>query len=473
MWHNVFIFGRHLLDDARDPALRQATMSLLYRIGHVPLPLTHEAIWPNGDPESFLRMLEIFAEGSESPVASRLHDSLTQLRDSASEHPLWVTATELWPKLPKPACFVCSRTSMVPKLEERAARHQHPAIVLAASDHEDMLYRSSALVFGPPRSFPGWMKVMQRLPTYWVHFAWHRPPEDPGPFLPFSKRGGTVLDVRSMGKRSPAGLTPDTAWESPAELDPVDWKTFTGKLRAATTTPDDPVDDEVVPAVAGVLTDEKVVLLPLEARSTVFDPETHEVRGLLGSRLHAGLFVIVREGKGRDHIRELVESRFLKDAASARDRLTIWKRALRQAIRGRGLEKVTEELRRRGVKAVDATVKSWATEMVYGPGNSTWFLAVMELLEIAEPELHWDCVEAYRAAGRQAGQFVRASLLRQIENMDISTARRESTLRFSLEGIEGGALTAHKLEAVEQGPFDVSPDLIGNVLELGDNSWHG
>src|SRR5690606_25938474 len=96
-WHKVFIYGRHLLNDARDPALRQATMSLLYRIGHVPLPLTDEGMWPNGDAASFLRTLEVFADGSDADVPGRLHDSLTQLMASASEHPLWAAATELWP----------------------------------------------------------------------------------------------------------------------------------------------------------------------------------------------------------------------------------------------------------------------------------------------------------------------------------------------------------------------------------------
>jgi hypothetical protein len=476
-WRRLFSLGGELLKTVRDPELQQAVRSLMYRLGSLPLPLTDPASWPNADPERFFRLMGTHSSSEQSGTARELVQLLEELMAEDGTHPFWSKVWSIWPSLPKPSCLFCVRKSHVQRLQPYASTLPDSPVVLVPDDLDEMSFRASAVAFGPPRSYPAWMKSMPHVPTYWIRFAWNSPATQPESFLPYGRRSAPRFSLIRLGEEeAPEEPSTDTGrWEPQDLSDPIDWRSFPQRLRDYV----NPVDQEdgegcdVVPAVAGVISDDEVVLLPLESRTTVFDPDTREVRGLLGGDIRPGMFVIVREGRGRDHIRQLVEDRFLTNAEEARGYLRTWKRALRQEIKLRGIDRVTSELSRRGVTAVAETVRSWTTDLVHGPGRHDWFEALLEYLVVDDVAKHWNVVQAYRQAGRAAGRFVRDALLAQVEHMDIETASRENVLTFSLEGVEGGSLKAHRIEEVRTDQLYAHADLLGRVLDMGDASWRG
>lgn len=70
----------------------------------------------------------------------------------------------------------------------------------------------------------------------------------------------------------------------------------------------------------------------------------------------------------------------------------------------------------------------------HGPGSESTFKQLLTYLGVQNHEEHWKVVEAYRSAGSKAGHYVRSTLLQQIENLDPSIARHESTIHLTLEG---------------------------------------
>ena len=331
-----------------------------------------------------------------------------------------------------------------------------------------MRFRSSAIIFGSPKSYPHWMKVYPRLTCYWVHFDWHQPPVEPEPFLIHGNRvGGRLFVERLLEPQASTGTRLDTLAEEEV-WDPIDWQDFRQHLVRTTRTSDQDEEDVPIAAIAAALSDNRVVLLPLEARTTVYDPDTGAVKGAFGNELRVGQFVILREGKDRDFFRQLVEAKFLPKADEARRKLSHWKGLLRNKIRHSGLDKVVVDLRSMGVVAAPMTIRTWGTGLIYGPGSESTFKQLLTYLGVQNHEEHWKVVEAYRSAGSKAGHYVRSTLLQQIENLDPSIARHESTIHLTLEGVDEGGLVAHKLEAVHDQRYEVDSRRVGSVLSVGD-----
>lgn len=467
LWHRAFKLGGKTIAATEGTHLAPLVRSVLYRLGNVPLPLSTADMWAGRDPLTFITQVREFAQHHEDETVEDFASSITEIIDQYPTHPLWDAAMAESATIPRPSCIIVNRASWVAKVEPFADKLLGAPIVICPEELEDMRFRSSAIIFGRPSSYPAWMKAMPRLTSYWVHFTWQRPPEPPGTFLEF---GTSTLPPMTVVTREPRGAPAqdDPPSDDKADLaDPIDWRELKRHLeRTRSQAAQD--DDVPVEAIAAVIADDRVILLAAEGNATVYDPDAGSVQLIKGSEVRAGLFVVIREGTDRDYFRAVVESRFLTDAQQARKGMELWKRTLRRWIRSSGLSDVSAKLRYRGVSVVPGTVRTWATDVVYGPSKFEWFRTLLLELGLDDYEEQWNVLEAYRLAGVKAGHYLKQKLLEQLDRMDPRTVRHESTLHFTLDGELEGGLVAYKVESVNPERVAVGSSSVGSIVRLGD-----
>jgi len=468
----VFELGGKTITTAKGTDLALLVRSVLYRLGNIPLPITNADLWAGREPQAFIAQVRTYAQHHEDGTVESFGAAIAELVSDYRTHPLWDAAVIESRSIPRPSCIVVSRPSWTAKLEPFAEQLSGHPIVISPDELEDMRFRSSAIIFGRPSSFPAWMKAMPRLTSCWVHFAWQRPPEAPGTFLHL---GTSSVPAMTLVTREPHVANPSNEPLADELTDlptPIDWREFKKQITRFHT-PAEHGDDVPVDAVAAVIADDQVVLLAAEGATSVYDPESGSVQRVKGSEVRAGLFVIIREGTDRDYFRTVVESRFLANAREARGRMELWKRALRRWIRTSGLSDVVAKLNFRGMSAAPGTVRTWATDVVYGPGNFDWFRTLLLELELDNFQEQWNILQAYRSAGKQAGNYLKQKLMEQLDQMEPRTVRHESVLRFTLDGDLEGGLVAYKVESVNSEALVVDSSRVGSVVRLGDSQWLG
>lgn len=453
-------------DSHRDSPVRAMVLRVGFRTSLTPLPIDHPYIWGRNPYEA---IAEIHAYGIAAGLDAvvNLADYLRMMVDNRTESPLWTVFLSLRSSLKTPVIVGVRRQSALEHLEHRFHNLTESTSLLSIGELGRLDNRKTTVFFGPPSVYPNWVKLFPRSNTIWIRHAWNKHlvfPDTLIGMIPVAAPAGTCQQLSAHPLSTPVYDTQPDDYGEPdelaAEMNKARLSSELGKAAEAG-------DSATVAARIAVLANDDYVLLPIEEGTlvTVFDPQARLVRREQTRRLIPGMFVVVRERGSRDHLRSLVETRFLEKPEVIRESMNSWKVALHRSIRDRGIDRVASDLRQRGVLVGNSSIRLWTTDLVHGPGSFENFVALVDYLGLTDAEANWQHLIQVRRAGREAGAYMRRQLIKQVSKVRPNQILRDSTLRFTLDGVDGGALVAVKIDEVLPEVIEAPVDLVGQLFE--------
>ena len=223
-------------------------------------------------------------------------------------------------------------------------------------------------------------------------------------------------------------------------------------------------------------------MVPLDAaesaRATVL-ALTHEeddpVQRISVSSIEAGMFLLVRTGGGGEYIVHVADGVLGTHATRARQVQRDWKDRLRRKVRQKDLHQVVHQLKDYGSKiANDVNVRNWMSYRSIKTDDQKDFRAIMKLIGLEERfEDHWNTMELIDRAHRKAGHLIRKQLLAEVRNSDLQDLEKLGKMDFELPGVEGGQLTAIRIQGVHPKVFEIEVSRLGHPVEMEGKQWLG
>lgn len=306
-------------------------------------------------------------------------------------------------------------------------------------------------------------------------FSWVRDQSTPAPLLVGSRSrprglngtGPQVEEERSEADDLPEDfLEPRVAWSQIHER----------VLKAAS---EEGQASEEVEARLFLLADSHAVYVEAEegAKSYVLDPTAEldeRVVLLPADELTAGMFLILRT-EGADDRTALADRIMGARANVLRERQRMWKERLREQIRASGPDAVVRRLREAGsARASRANLRNWAASRSIRTRDYVDFLAIMRVIDQeSEAPGIWEEMASIASAHRQAGQHVRAVLIRRMEKADLTGLDAEGRVDFEAPDLGGGTLTVFRVEEVAPEPLLIPENRVDRPFPLEAELWHG
>ena len=429
----------------------------------MPFPLNDEYVW-GGDPAEVIQRLRGYGQIYEMADTLSFCEVLDRALEQGIENPMWLAFKANWQSMARPAVILAHRPSTVSLIEKMLASLPDASSVIVAGESEarETWNRKTTVVFGPPSIYPKWLRTYPHNDVLWIYNSWNKDPQVSESILVSPHGARTTVQVEHLGGGSTNVYAPEPALDVEDLGAQLSQERIASEIRRHL----DQEDSAVVSARIALLATDDYVLLPIDDGTfvTIFDPNEGRVRREQAKRMVPGMFVVTRDGGSHDHIRTLVDEKFMKDSKRARAQLVEWKGALRRRISASGLDRVRLDLRELGVSAEPATVNLWTTDLIHGPGNEQWFRALLAYLGLQGFEAQWRTLLELRRAGRLAGQYMRKQLEAQAASVDPLTVQRSPSLRFEIEGVDGGALVATKVDEIRPDSIQAPAALLGQRI---------
>jgi hypothetical protein len=135
-------------------------------------------------------------------------------------------------------------------------------------------------------------------------------------------------------------------------------------------------------------------------------------------------------------------------AAGYRAQHTRWKNALRDRVRQEGLEATSRRLIAAGSAIGEPwNLRNWISERNIAPQDKSDFAAIAQLVGMTDQvDDLWRITLAIRRAHVRAGAAIRRQLIEKVRAADQAELEERGRLDFELPDIEGGRLTAFRVE---------------------------
>ena len=344
---------------------------------------------------------------------------------------------------------------------------------------------SKLVVLGPARWYRDY--VFQSPRALNIHIVKHRWLNDikpsGGAFLGSSGNSGVnwVDRSRVVTAETKEGATSSSDGFDPDDfLSSVDWDDVLRRVsgRAVSESDHDDEDEEYVAAYLFELEDE--IVIPLDAadsaRATVLilnDEDGDLIQRIPVSNIEPGMFLLVRTGGGGEYI-VVVADRLLREcAAKARLAQRDWKDHLRRKVRQDGIHQVVFDLERHGARRANhVNVNNWMSYRSIKTEDPKDFRAVMKLIGLADKfSDYWETMTLIDRAHRRAGQLIRKQLLAEVRNADLRDLEKLGRMDFELPGVEGGNLSAIRVQGVHPETVEISVTNLGHQFEMDGNQW--
>lgn len=333
---------------------------------------------------------------------------------------------------------------------------------------------------GPRDRFPGYVFSSPRAPhLYSVRYKW---PKDH--WTPQQAFIGSLAPVTASASLEPDDGEPQGTGlpdEDDASLD--DWAQYLGPVyarQAHRETGSEDADD--TGAYLVLLADDHAVWIDADSDTKVLvldldedvgdsaneeEGQEHELAGQVARRspdqLRPGMFLLLRTSGGGDYISPVADRLLGQQAQSLRAMQEEWKGALRSAARASDLTTLSIELLYSGSKrANEMNVRNWKSPRNIKPRDYADFLAIMKQTGLeAKAQEYWHAASQIDAAHRRAGHRLRKLLLKQVEGTDLTALMQSGRLDFHVPDVDGGGLTAFRIEHFVAEAFLVPASRIG------------
>lgn len=177
--------------------------------------------------------------------------------------------------------------------------------------------------------------------------------------------------------------------------------------------------------------------------------EDHRVMQVSDDDVEVGMFVVLRTDQSGDYIIPVADKILGQRAVSYRSDHARWKKSLRDRVRHGGLQDTSRRLILAGSTHGDETnLRHWVSERNIAPRDRSDFIAIAELLGLTDEVEHlWQSACSIRHAHLRAGAIVRRQLIEKVKMVDLNELAARGRMNFKLPDVEGGRLTAVRIEA--------------------------
>jgi hypothetical protein len=227
-----------------------------------------------------------------------------------------------------------------------------------------------------------------------------------------------------------------------------------------------------------VLADDWIVLVETDPNAYVLgiDLNTEDlVERIPVGGIVPGVFVLLRTEGGGDYIVPLADRILGRRASDLRNSQERWKALLRDHVFKHGLLNTAISLIDRGSRrANEQNLRNWISPRFIRPNYEADFTAIMSLIQMAElTDSYWAQMGRIRSAHRQAGNQIRRQLLREVQAVDLEQLEESGRMDFQLPGVDGGTLTAFRVEEKLPHRLRVAPSRIDRPFRMVSSPWRG
>ena len=298
----------------------------------------------------------------------------------------------------------------------------------------------------------------------------------------YSGVGWTDRSLAESAKTQKGVDSPENSLDAEDFLPSIDWGTVLQLVSARNVGDSDDVGEEEEYVSARLFQLEGEIVVPLDAaesaRATVLvlsHEEDDPVQRIPVSSIEAGMFLLVRTGGGGEYIVHVADGVLGAHATRARQVQRDWKDRLRRKVRQNDLHHVVQQLKDYGSKrANDVNVRNWMSYRSIKTEDPKDFRAVMKLIGLEERfEEHWNTMELIDSAHRRAGHLIRQQLFAEVRNSDLQDLDKLGKMDFELPGVEGGQLTAIRIQSGHPQIFEIEVARLGHPVEMERNVWQG
>jgi hypothetical protein len=475
--------GRALGDELNDPYwidVLRSMRTFVFVVSATPLPLNDPALALGPLIDRLLQRIHSIEETHPSFSAHVRHtmDQMILVAGSSGDPLGDAIRTELAGSRGSEVLVLLRKAARVAVVRERLM-HTLGTRLHVATTHllgREALYERMVAI-GPSRWFTEALGA-PRAPRFDLfRFDWVRDQPMDAALLAGSRSLGRRLHASSLTNGSDSGADAEAGLPDDFLEPRIAWTQIHESI--LTTAPEDDQAGEEVQARLFLLPDSYAVYVEAEegARSYVLDPNAElndRVDLLPADELSAGMFLILRTEGGDD--RTILADRILGGrAAFLRDRQEMWKNRLREKVHKDGPAAVIRQLSALGsMRAGRANLRTWASSRSKRTRDYPDFLAIMRLVELETeaPQL-WGDMGIIVSAHRQAGQQVRAVLIRRMEKADLTRLETEGRLDFEAPDLGGGTLTVFRIEEVSPEPRLIPDHRVDRPFRLEAELWHG
>lgn len=326
------------------------------------------------------------------------------------------------------------------------------------------------ILIGPTAWFPDHIMASPKAPSLtFLHFDWLGPNRPPRSLRPAPEEGTWEAQGFSRPRSAPTAVV-DRPSQPTLDIVPrMDWDLILDEL-GETPASGNGLSDTVPAQLCGLEGGGSVFLSGHEGAKTsvlFIDQKQVDVNWVPVAELESGDFLLLRTSGGGDLVAELAWTYLGEKAEDIRIAQADWKKKLADAIRARGAESVSREIRANGAKAASAdNLLAWASEERIQPGANEDFIALLKTLGLGDKaEMYWKYGRAIFRARIRAGLRVRKLLLDQVRKADIERLDELGRTDFQLPGRHGGRLTALRLSGLAPFIVDIPAHRIGILVE--------
>jgi hypothetical protein len=328
------------------------------------------------------------------------------------------------------------------------------------------------VVVGPLRWFPSVSAAPRAFRIKVVTFRWiQEEPHSPGLFIK-SRSRVLVPDVGAPSRRT---AKPDDVIEPDALLPTTEWSSISHRAGTGSEEGTVTVEANLILLAGGFAAyiDAQEI-----TRVYVLDPEAEDedrIRQEDTVDVDVGDYVLLRTEGAGDDIAEMADRLLGDDAERLRTSQQEWKARLRETIRRDGAHAVVRRLRVLGGRlASESNVRRWMWRGSLRTQNQEDFFAIMRLVGLGqEASRIWDEMGILVRAHRRAGQRIRRLLLLQARRTDLSPLLSEGRMDFEVPELEGGTLTAFRVEEKSPETYDVSELRLNRPFPVEKDLWLG
>ncbi|MCO5177199.1 MAG: hypothetical protein M9890_09550 [Thermomicrobiales bacterium] len=331
------------------------------------------------------------------------------------------------------------------------------AEVLTPRDLRRLRLFDDLVIFGPLHRLPNYIMTASRARSIHViryrciRDAWEPTSAFENPIVSRRRLQPTVVDEQD-------GI--EDEWQPDADVTEV--------VRQLTMIVSDTNGLDVINARVALLANSHVVLLDANPSATELiidlDADHSPIQRVAAHEVHAGTFILLRTDGSGDYVVTIADQIMGQRAELLRARQRRWKNLLRDAVGRSDLLTVALQLLDRGSNCADEqNVRNWMSHRSISTQAREDFDSIMKLIGLdSESEQYWQSMREIRRAHQRAGQRIRKLLLARVLDADLDELERIGALEFHLDEVDGGTLTAFRVERLLPQVVQVLPRSLGN-----------
>jgi len=333
-------------------------------------------------------------------------------------------------------------------------------------------------VIGPHYWFPDYsFRAPRAEEVHYIRYSWIADTWEVQPvFIRPSHSRNTNEGIPSLARVGDTAREGTGEDQEQAEIPEINWQRLSTKVMRAT--PDDRAQ-EIVPSRLYLLASNHAVFLEASEHARVLaldletggedddEEETQQIRRIPVAKLQPGIFLLLRTEGGGDYIVPIADKILGEDAAQLRQAQEQWKTRLRREVEKKELLDVCIALLDLGGSkhVSEINLRYWMSSKCIRPQDDRDFRAILKLVGLADKEAFYcDVTDRIESAHRRAGFYIRKLLIRQVATADLHEIHKKGYMEFELPGLDGGSLTAFRIEGISPTITSLSASRIGRPV---------